>query len=134
MVAASRVSRSGEWWPFGAGAGSLPVLDPLQPGLLPEQQAGGLAAAVSAAVAAQAGEVDGVVHPSNKAVAGAGLVGSHRDAEGAAAVLQHLGHERHPVERAVRVERGSDLDRRADADQLTGPEAEGLWLRAETAA
>ena len=105
------------------------VLDPLQPGLLPKQQAGGLTAGVSAAVAPHPGEVHRVVHPSHFAVAGARLVGPHRDPERAAAVLQHLGHERHPVERAVWAERRPDLEGGADADQFPGAQAEGLRLR-----
>ena len=100
------------------------VLGPFEPGFLPEHEARGLAAVVCRSVAPHALQMDGVLHPPDRTGARAGDVGALCDRERAAAVLQHLGHERKPVERSVRIQRGEDLRCAANPDEFPGLQAE----------
>ena len=101
-------------------------VDSPEPGLLPVDEAGGLATAVRLPVAAHPRQVHRVAHPPH---AGPGhrvaqLVGHLVHGELLAAVLQHLGHERQRVELAVVVQRRQDLLLAADLDQLADAQVE----------
>jgi hypothetical protein len=99
----------------------------LEPGFLPEDQTGGLTAAVIGAVAAQALEVDGVTQAASAETPAdrvAGLVGAAVDAELEPAEAPHLGHVREPIELAPLVEGCEDLDLAAHTHDLARPERE----------
>ena len=100
------------------------AVDALKPRFLPVDQAAGLAAAVSRAIAPKILEVDGVPHspaPGRRDRV-ADLLDALRDREPAAHVLKHLGHERHLVECAVFVEGRQDLARRPKFDDVARPQ------------
>jgi hypothetical protein len=102
-------------------------LRPLEPGLLPEDQAGGLTATVIGAVAAQALEMHGVAQAAGAEASGdrvAGLVGAAVDAELEPAEAPHLGHVGQPIELAPRVEGREDLGLAAHAHDLARAERE----------
>src|SRR5262249_32299608 len=77
--------------------------DRLQPSFFPEDQASGLAPAVSLPVTTSF-EVDCVFKPAAAIVRITCLVCPLVDPEALAAELEHLGHKRHSVEFAVTVE------------------------------
>jgi hypothetical protein len=83
----------------------------LEPRLLPDQEAFGLAATVGRSVAAEVLEVDGIAHPTSARLGNrvAQLLGPLRDHQLPTGKGKHLRHEREPVERAVVVQRRKDL-------------------------
>ena len=101
---------------------------PLEPRLLPVEEAAGLAAAVRLAVAAQPLQVHGVAHAvhAGRADGVAQLHGQLVHPEPPAAELQHLGHERERLQLAPPVEGGQDLGLAANLDDLADAETEHL--------
>ena len=85
----------------GSGAGRAPFSTRSSHASFQNMRQPGLAAVVSRPVAPDPLEVDGVVHPAHDPGAGARRVGALCDGHRAAAVLEHLGHERKAVERSV---------------------------------
>jgi hypothetical protein len=73
---------------------------------------------VGATVAAQIVEQDRPRHPAGTASADgiAGSLDTSFDAETSTKVSEHLGHERHALERARLVERAQDFRGRPDLD------------------
>ena len=57
----------------------------------------------------------------------AGLVGSALDANAPATELQHLGHEREPVEPPLLIECAEDLGCGPNLHQISGAEARRSW-------
>jgi hypothetical protein len=86
---------------------------------------------VGLAVAAGALQVHGPLHAVHAGVADgvARLDGAPVDPHPPAGELQHLGHERQPLEPALLVEGGEDLLLAADLDQLADAQAEPFALR-----
>ena len=103
-------------------------LDPLQPGLLPVDEAAGLTPSMGLTVAAHALEVDGMPHPVHAGpVDGvAQLQGELPDPEPMAAELQHLGHERQVLQLAVLVQRREDLRLAPHLDQFADAQVEDV--------
>ena len=103
-------------------------LDPLQPGLLPVDEAAGLTPSMGLAIAAHALEVDGMLHPIHAGpIDGvAQLQGELPDPEPLAAELQHLGHERQFLQFAVLVQRRKDLGFAPHLDQLADAQVEDV--------
>src|SRR4029453_4479984 len=116
----------------GAPGGLVAVVaGPLEPALLPEDQAAGLAAPVGAAVAADTLQVHGPLHAVHAAVLDlvAGLEGPLGDPQPLAGELQHLGHERQRVQPAPLVESGQDLAWGPELDQVAALEVRLPGLR-----
>ena len=98
----------------------------LQPGLLPEHHAVALAAVVGRAVAAGLVQQHGPAQFAQAVVPfHAGLVRPPAHLHPSAAEGQHLGHEGHAVQAAVRVQGGGDLGGAEDLDPFAGEEGVG---------
>lgn len=101
----------------------------LQPRLLPEDEAAGLAPAVRAPVATGI-EMDGTINPtsSNWKDCVTGFVRALVDPEPLAAKREHLGHERHAVKPAVAVERIQNLFFGPDFHPIAYAQLGRSWL------
>src|SRR5262245_14648328 len=81
-----------------------------QPGFLPEDQTRGLATTMRRSVAPYTVEVHRMVHPSRASVwRVTGLVSPLEHPKPFAAVVKHLGHERHAFELTLRIESCKNL-------------------------
>ena len=111
-----------------AGSGCSPgLVHPLQPGVLPVEQAARLTTPVGGPVAAQVFEVDCVLHlPELPPFDGvAGLVRARAHPEALPAVVEHLGHEGQRVELSIGVERGEDLLLTPNLDDVADTQGRG---------
>src|SRR5579862_4838563 len=95
---------------------------PLEPGLVPKDQAARLASTVRRSIAAQPFEVHRVFHPANAPGCDvvAGFVRALENAESPPAVLHHLGHEGQTVQAAATVKGGENFALAANFDPVAG--------------